>query len=209
MSTRAKWVEGVKDLSGRLGEAAAYLEVPKVAERTGLSPSTITDLLSRKRITSESNVLAPISRPDARISNVPLYSEEQVAEVVKRQRATGHRHLGGGDQPLPSLSATECKRRNYVSVREIAALATAEDPDGMHEQTVRRWAREAEDFPSAVALRSRQGGHPGVPEVMRKRKPSITWLIAHGYRNADGLPTPAEAEVPEPRSEIRTEQSVN
>lgn len=209
MNTRAQWAKGVPDLSGNLAEAAEYLEVPQVAERTGLSPSTIEDLLSRKKITSETNVLAPISRPATRISNVPLYSEKQVAEVVARQRATGHRHLGGGSEPLQSLSAAECNRRNLVSVREIAALATAEDPDGMHEQTVRRWAREAEDFPPAVALRSRQGGHPGVPEVMRKRKPAIAWLIKHGYRNPDGLSTPTKTEVPEPRSEVRTEQSVS
>lgn len=206
MSTRAKWVEGVRDLSGRLADAAEYLEVPKVAERTGLSPSTITDLLSRKEITAKGNVLAPISRPAARISNVPLYSEEQVAEVVERQRRTGHRHLGGGDQPLQSLSAAECGRRNLVSVREIAALATAQDPEGMHEQTVRRWAREAKDFPPAVALRSRQGGHPGVPEVMRKRKLAISWLVAHGYRNADGRPGDGP-DVPEPRTEPANEQA--
>lgn len=203
MNTRAKWVEGVTDLSGRLGDAADYLEVPTVAERTGLSPSTITDLLSRKKITSSTNVLAPISRPAARISNVPLYSEEQVAEVVARQRQTGHRHLGGGDKPLPSLSAARCRQRNLVSVHEIAELANAADPDGMHEQTVRRWAREEETFPKAVALRSREGGHPGVPEVMRPRRAVVAWLIKHGYRRTDGEPSPAE--VPEPRAEQQNE----
>jgi hypothetical protein len=207
MNTRAKWVEGVTDLSGRLGDAAAYLEVPAVAERTGLSPSTITDLLSRKEITSTTNVLAPISRPAARISNVPLYSEEQVAEVVDRQRRTGHRHLGGGDKPLPSLSAAKCQQRKLVSVREIAELANAKDADGVHEQTVRRWARDAEDFPAAVALRSRQGGHPGVPEVMRPRRKAITWLVQHGYRRADGQTDPAE--IPEPRAESSSEAPVS
>jgi hypothetical protein len=201
MNTRAKWVEGVTDLSGRLGDAANYLEVPAVAERTGLSPSTITDLLSRKQITSSTNVLAPISRPAARISNVPLYSEEQVAEVVERQRRTGHRHLGGGDKPLPSLSAAKCRARNLVSVHEIAELANAADPGGMHEQTVRRWAREEESFPKAVALRSREGGHPGVHEVMRPRRAVVAWLVKHGYRRADG----ESAEVPEPRTEQQNE----
>lgn len=194
MSTRAKWVEGVTDLYAHLGQAGDYLTVAEVAERTGLSPSTITDLLSREKITSDSNVLAPISRPSRRISNQPLYSEDQVAEVVARQRSTKHRHLGGGDQPLPSITAAEARRRNLISVREIAKLANAEDPDGMHEQTVRRWAREADDFPKAVALRSREGGHPGVPEVMRPQKKAITWLVRHGYRRVDGTTAEPEGE---------------
>lgn len=181
MNTRAKWVEGVTDLYSQLDQAGNYLTVAKVAERTGLSPSTITDLLSRPQITSTSNVLAPISRPRARIGNQPLYSENQVAEVVRRQQATGHRHLGGGSEPLPSLTTTETRKRNLVSVAEIAAMANAKDPRGVHEQTVRRWARDAEDFPPAVALRSREGGHPGVPNVVRERKKVATWLVKRGY----------------------------
>ena len=181
MQTRAKWVEGVTDLYAQLDQAGNYLTVAQVAERTGLSPSTITDLLSRPQITSASNVLAPISRPAARIGNQPLYSHEQVGEVVSRQQATGHRHLGGGDSPLPSLSPSETKKRNLVSVAEIAAMANAANPDGVHEQTVRRWARDSEDFPPAVALRSRAGGHPGVPNVVRERAKVAKWLIKRGY----------------------------
>jgi hypothetical protein len=104
-----------------------------------------------------------------------------VAEVVRRQQATGHRHLGGGSEPLPSLTPAETRKRNLVSVAEIAAMANAKDADGVHEQTVRRWARDAEDFPPAVALRSREGGHPGVPNVVRERKKVAAWLIKRGY----------------------------
>jgi hypothetical protein len=184
-STRAKWVEGVRDLyPNNLDEAANYLGVPAVAEKTGLSPSTITDLLSRAPITSES-VLAPISRPAVCIGNQPLYSYEQVDEVTKRQRATGHRHLGGGDKPLSSISPAEAQRRNLVSVEEIASMANAQNVNGVHEQTVRRWARDASDFPPAVALRSREGGHPGVPKVVREKKKVISWLVRHGYRKPE------------------------
>jgi hypothetical protein len=183
MNTRAKWVKEVRDLyPNNLDEAASYLGVPAVAERTGLSPSTIQDLLSRPKITSEANVLAPISRPAVCIGNKPLYSEEQVAEVVRRQQATGHRHLGGGDAPLPSLTPAQCRYQKLVSVAEIAEMANRRDPDGVHEQTVRRWARDAEDFPAAVALRSREGGHPGVPNVVRRRKDVLAWLVRHGHR---------------------------
>lgn len=184
-STRAKWVEGVRDLLGSLHEAANFLNVPQVAERTGLSPATITDLLSRAPITSDTNVLAPISRPDARIGNQPLYSDAQVVKVIRRQRATNHRHLGGGDTPLTSISPEEARRRELISVEEIAALANAQSPTGVHEQTVRRWARDAKDFPPAIALRSRDGGHPGVPKVVRKRKDVLKWLIKHRYRVLD------------------------
>lgn len=186
MNTRAKWVEGVRDLyPNNLDEAADYLGVPAVAEQTGLSPSTIKDLLSRAPITSETNVLAPISRPACRIGNQPLYSQEQVDKVTERQRATGHRHLGGGDEPLPSITPAEARKRNLVSVEEIAEMADAQNPGGVHEQTVRRWARDAEDFPPAVALRSREGGHPGVPKVVREKKKVISWLVRHGYRKAE------------------------
>lgn len=185
-STRAQWAKGVRDLyPNNLDEAPNYLGVPAVAERTGLSPSTIKDLLSRAPITSETNVLAPISRPAVCIGNQPLYSPEQVDEVTKRQRETGHRHLGGGDKPLSSISPAEATRRNLVSVEEIASMANAQNENGVHEQTVRRWARDARDFPPAVALRSREGGHPGVPKVVREKKRVISWLVRHGYRKPD------------------------
>jgi hypothetical protein len=183
MNTRAKWVEGVRDLyPNHLDEANNYFGVPAVAEQTGLSPSTIKDLLSRVPITSETNVLAPISRPACRIGNQPLYSQEQIDKVTERQRATGHRHLGGGDAPLSSITPAEARKRNLVSVEEIAEMANAQNPDGVHEQTVRRWARDADDVPPAVALRSREGGHPGVPKVVRERKKVAAWLVKHGYR---------------------------
>jgi hypothetical protein len=146
MNTRAKWVEGVRDLyPNHLDEANNYFGVPAVAEQTGLSPSTIKDLLSRVPITSETNVLAPISRPACRIGNQPLYSQEQIDKVTERQRATGHRHLGGGDAPLSSITPAEARKRNLVSVEEIAEMANAQNPDGVHEQTVRRWARDADE----------------------------------------------------------------
>jgi hypothetical protein len=186
MNTRAKWAEGVRDLyPNHLDEANDYLGVPAVAEQTGLSPSTIKDLLSRVPITSETNVLAPISRPACRIGNQPLYSQEQIDKVTERQRATGHRHLGGGDAPLSSITPAEARKRNLVSVEEIAEMANAQNPGGVHEQTVRRWARDADDFPPAVALRSREGGHPGVPKVVRERKKVVAWLVKHGYRNSE------------------------
>lgn len=186
MKTRAKWAEEVENLyPDRLNEADSYFGVPRVAELTGLSPNTITDLLSRPQITSRTNVLWSISRPDARIGNQPLYSQGQVDEVVERQRETGHRHLGGGTSPLASITPTEAKKRNLVSVEEIAALANIHKSEGMHEQTVRRWARECSDFPPAVALESREGGHPGVPRVVRDRKKVIAWLIKYGYRSPE------------------------
>lgn len=185
MKTRAKWVEGVRDLyPNDLHEAGNFLGVPAVAERTGLSPSTITDLLSRSQITSETNVLAPISRPEVRIGNQPLYSPGQVDEVIERQRNTNHRHLGGGDEPLDTISPSEARRRKLISVEEIALMANAKDPNGMHEQTVRRWARDFDDFPGPVALRAREGGHPGVPNVVREKRKVIVWLVKHGYRRA-------------------------
>lgn len=179
MNTRAKWVEGVPDLyaTGRLADVDSYLTVAAVSAKTGLAVNTIVDLLSRPPITAPTNTLASISRPKARIGNQPLYSADQVDEVIVRQRETGHRHLGGGSEPLPRVSPEEARKRDLISVAEIADLCTPP----VHEQTVRRWARDREDFPRAVALRSREGGHPGVPLVVYPGKKVRAFLTFNHY----------------------------
>src|SRR5919198_659980 len=179
MNTRALWAEGVPDLyaEGRLNEANEFLTAAEVSSRTGLAVSTITDLLSREPITEPSNPLRWLTRPQVRISNKPLYAPTQVARYLEQRGGATKRHLGGGSEPLPKVSVEEATRRNLLSVEQIAHMATPP----VHEQTVRRWARDRQDFPRAVALRAREGGHPGVPIVVYPGREAAQWLREHGY----------------------------
>jgi hypothetical protein len=184
--TRAQWVEGIPDLIHQLDVAGSYLNVSQVATATGFAVATITDLLSRPPITSANNPQGPLSRPAARIGNQPLYSHEQVAETKARLAAVSRDHFGGGDTPLPSISPDEAARRGLLSTDEIASLAvTTRTPNGVRDQTVRRWSRDHKDFPPRVALRARRGGRPGVPMVMYNGLKAVSWLINHGYAEGD------------------------
>lgn len=187
-STRALWAEDVEDLyPGRLDEVSRYLDVAQVSARTGLSTNTILDSLSRPKVTSETNVLGPLSRPAAHVGGSPLWSQEQVDESLRRQkaineqRATGQRHLGGGDEALPTMTPDEADQRGFLSTAEIAEIAHMRRGQNgawksVHEQTVRRWARDDGDFPKAVALRLRSSGHPGVPIVLYNGGQVRAWL---------------------------------
>lgn len=180
--TRARWAEDVPDLTGNLSEVPKYMNVAEVSAATGLSPNTIEDALSRPPITKPNNPLAPLSRPARRIGNTPLWSHEQVERAKALQRITvGHRHLGGGNTPLPLMDADVADERGYVSTEEIAAMTHMRTGHkgslkAVHEQTVRRWARDNGDFPPAVALRARSQGHPGVPIVVYDGEEVLTFL---------------------------------
>jgi len=177
-NTRAQWADDVPDLYGEsLAKAGDYLTIAQVSNLTSLSPNTLRDALSRPPVTRKDNPMFALSRPAARIANQPLYSPEQVEQAKKIQKDTGHRHLGGGTEALEVVSPQEAERAGLVSIVEFKDFA------GVHEQTVRRWAREQESFPQPVALRSRSGGeqdgarvHPGVPIVMYEFDAAKKWL---------------------------------
>lgn len=179
-NTRAAWAKDVPDLyeTGELHLAVNYLRTPEVASATGLSVETIGDALSRPPVTKENNPLHPLSRPERRIGNSPLWSHEQVERAVELRRANEPRYLGGGDGPLETIDAAKADERGYLSTTEIAAMVpNPRNPERtVHEQTVRRWARENADFPRAVALRARSQGHPGVPIVVYNGDEIRRWL---------------------------------
>lgn len=173
-STRARWTEGIPDLTSRLHQAGNYLPVSKVAEATGYSPKTILDLLSREKITSDRNPQAPLSRPAARIDSTPLYSLAQVEECLRRKRFES-----GSPQPLPSVTEAEAIERGWIGYTEIAQIAR------VHEQTVRKWASRQGDFPPAIARRERgDEAHSGVPFVVRDGVAVRNWLRRNGYGEA-------------------------
>lgn len=180
-NTRARWAESVPDLYGSLEEVDKYLNAARVSAATGLSVNTIEDALSRPPITNSTNVLGPLSRPARRIGNSPLWSQEQVDEAVERQRANGPRHLGGGDAQLPVIDSELSDQNGYLSTAEIAEITYMSRSllrgwRPVHEQTIRRFARDYEDFPPAVALRARSEGHAGVPIVVYDGEAIREWL---------------------------------
>lgn len=180
-NTRAAWAKDVPDLYelGELHLAAGLLRVAEVASATGLSVPTINDALSRPPVTRQANALVHLSRPYRRIGNAPLWSPEQVAKAVEMRTSDEEpRFLGGGTQQLETIDAETADAHGYLSTTEIAAMVpNPRNPARtMHEQTVRRWARENDDFPRAVALRARSGGHPGVPIVVYDGGEIRDWL---------------------------------
>lgn len=179
-NTRAGWARDVIDLyeSGDLAEAANLLNAAAVASATGLSKETIEDVLSRPPITKKSNPLYWLSRPYRRMGNAPLWSHEQVERTVAARNEGGPRFLGGGDKQLVTMDADTAAEHGYLSTTEIAAMVpNSRNPSRtVHEQTVRRWARENDDFPRAAALRARAGGHPGVPIVVYDGGEIRAWL---------------------------------
>lgn len=179
--TRAVWAKEVPDLYGDLDQAQHYLTIQQVSEQTGLAVTTIFDALSRPQITKESNPLCHLSRPAARVGNRPLWSAEQVAKTRQARELAGDRFLGGGTERLDTILPEDSNKLGYLSTVEIAELVpNPRTGRPYHEQTVRRWAREHGDFPKAVALRSRESGHPGVPLVVYDGNQVRAWLTKEG-----------------------------
>lgn len=181
-NTRAAWAKDVPDLyeTGELHLAPGLLRTPEVASATGLSVKTIEDALSRPPVTKHNNPLVHLSRPFRRIGNSPLWSPEQVERAAELRRLDEPRYLGGGDEQLDTIDAAEADELGYLSTTEIAAMVpnSRDRARTVHEQTVRRWARENADFPRAVALRARSHGHPGVPLVVYKGDEIRAWLAS-------------------------------
>lgn len=181
-NTRAVWARDVPDLYGRLDEVSRYLGVADVSRATGLSVPTIEDSLSRPPVTKKNNPLSALSRPAARVGNAALWSHEQVAKACELRQSSGGRYLGGGTEPLETIDAADADARGYISTNEIAEMVrNPKTGKPIHEQTVRRWARDNDDFPAAMALRARSQGHPGVPIVVYDAKQIRKWLIRKGH----------------------------
>ncbi len=168
MNSRARWAAGALDLTGDLETAATYFTVGQVADATGLSPNTINDSLTRRKITNEANPRGALCRPEARVGDVPLWSQAQVDEYHRR-----HTALAAVETDLPLVSVIEAADRGLVSTEEIAELFD------LHDQTVRRWQRYDETYPDAVARRDRNG-RSGPPEHVRELRAVLAWADEKG-----------------------------
>lgn len=168
MTSRARWAAGALDLTGDIKAASQYLEIGRVADATGLSTNTIADSLTRRPITNPANPRGALCQPVARVGDVPLWSQEQVDEFLRRQTAQE-----GSETDLPLVTSAEARERGLVSTEEIAELFD------LHDQTVRRWQRYDETYPGAVAKRDR-GGRSGPPEHVREMSAVLEWAGTKG-----------------------------
>ncbi|HET9144050.1 hypothetical protein [Actinophytocola sp.] len=181
MNSRARWAAGALDLTGDIKAASEYLEIGRVADATGLSTNTIADSLTRREITNPANPRGALCRPVARVGDVPLWSQEQVDEYLRRQAAQE-----GNDNDLPLVTTAEATERQLVSTEEIATLFD------LHDQTVRRWQRYDETYPAAVARRDRNG-RSGPPEHVRELAAVLRWAAEKGIEVPGAHTAPAVA----------------
>jgi hypothetical protein len=165
---RAEWAANALDLTHEPGRSQNYLTVGAVSDLTGLSTRTIEDSLTREEITNEDNPRGALCRPAARVGNVPLWEPAQVDEYKRRVRASSNRQVA-----LPLVTPQEADERGLVTVEEAA------DRLGVHGQTLRRHQRNDNNYPPALARRSR-GGAPGVPEHVREWSAILVWAESKG-----------------------------
>lgn len=163
----AEWMREAKDLVGNPHEVGKHLTVGMVSNKTGLATRTIEDTLTRKRITNEGNPRSALCRPEYRFGKTPLWSHEQVERYKKLAAQTKHH-----DDTLPLVTVAEAYERSLVSTAEIRERL------GLHDQTLRRYQRDDNDYPEAVARLSREGS-PGVPEHLREWVKVLGWALRH------------------------------
>jgi len=178
MSYQPRWINDVPNFYDRISDAAGYYTLTQACEYVSLSVTTVRDLLSRDKITNDRNVLAPISRPAARVGESPLYSGEQLEEVRRRQETSLRRHFGDMIGPFPLLTQDESNESGLVSYREMSEIF------GWHENTLRKWWSTDDSFPKPVATRERHGGRPGTPAVVFNAKEVFRWLVDTGREHA-------------------------
>lgn len=154
---------------------AGYYTLPQAAEYIGLSEVTVRDLLSRPLITAAHNMLAPISRPAARIGGEPVYSRAQLNAVINRRAVT--RRLRSSE--LDKLTFEEADQQHLKSCAEMAELFD------FHENTLRKWGSAHDDFPAPIASREHPGGYPGTPTVVFDAVEVLQWLINHDKVHPD------------------------
>lgn len=156
---------------------AGFYLLPDACEYIGLAETTVRDLLSRPVITAAHNMLAPISRPAARIGGEPLYSRRQLDDVNARRTATRRLRSAG----LDKLNWDDAERQHLKSHVEMAELF------GLAENSLRKWDSAYEDFPEPVASRERSGGFPGTPTLVFDAVEMFRWLVAYKKVKAENF----------------------
>jgi hypothetical protein len=165
----ARWMQAARDLTATPGEASNYLTVGELSDLIGLAPGTIKDSITRSPITNTTNPRSAICRPAARISDLPLWSREQVDEflAIAASRETV------SDVTLELVSVADAYKRRLFSLVEFAEMFD------VHDQTLRRAQSQDGEFPRAVARRSTSG--PGVPEHLFEQDAMFAWAASRGY----------------------------
>ena len=177
---------------------AGYYTLPQAAEYIGLSEATVRDLLSRPPITAAHNMLAPISRPAARVGGEPIYSRAQLNAVIDRRAAT--RRLRSAD--LDKISHDEAEQQYLKSHAEMSELF------GKHENSLRKWDSAYADFPKPVASREHSGGYPGTPTIVFDTLEMYRWLVENNKIKAKHFIVTGREVVRNPEADVEDERVV-
>lgn len=175
--SRAQWAQNAVDLALTPSKVPDYLTVGQLSDETGLSEKYLLDPLTRAPITNPHNPRGALCRPAARFGATPMWSREQLAEYRRRSNATNR-------QPLELVTSAQARERRLYSTAELAEILD------VHDQTLRRAQNNDEDYPPAVARRTRTG-HPGPAEHVRELDAVLKWARQRGYSVKSGVLTTA------------------
>lgn len=171
MSTRARWTHDATDYTTDLGTAAKMINIASLSASTGLSQRTLEDLITRDPITREDNPLIALCRPAGRIGSIPLWSRGQLDNYRDRTAFTeGKEKI----QDLPSLFVEEAEQRGLITTGQFAEAI------GVHDQTLRRWARVDARYPEVLAKLARPNV-PGNPEHLYDLVDYVRWARERGW----------------------------
>jgi hypothetical protein len=178
----AEWAKEAKDFTDNPSRAKGLLSIGDVSDMTGLAKATIRDSLTRRQVSSPT-ARGAICRPYARIGEVPLWSPDQVTEYQRRASLANAQRANS--DVLPLISIGEAAERGLITTKDICAML------GLHDQTLRRYERDDETYPPALARQSRDG-QPGVPEHVRDRAEVLAWA-----RDKESIGTPTDVDIPQ------------
>lgn len=182
MSSRARWTHGVPDYRNDTAKVATMLTIEALSAQTGLSVTTLEDRLTRDPITVESNPLSALCRPRGRIHTVPLWEQSQLDRYRELLAKAESEERKARVRELPAYTAEQAELLGMVTNREFSEMI------GVHDQTLRRWARSDETYPQVVGTLSRPN-QPGNPEHLYYLIEYVKWA-----REERGWQIPASVE---------------
>jgi hypothetical protein len=180
----AAWTKGATDITGDRDRWDDYLSVKQLSDRIGLGEVTIMDTLTRnpRQDDPRSAIAQPAARiGQTRVAAIPLWTPQQAQDYLTLYAARGTGDATRADLPVYTL--VRAAELGLASTDELHRLT------GKAENSLRRWAREATDFPPELGQAERTPPFQfGPPRVLRSIADVCDWIL----RNARLEPGEAE-----------------
>lgn len=171
----AAWTKQAEDITGDRGRWDAYLNAQQLSNLIDRSEHTIMDTLTRNPRPDDPR--SAIAQPAARIGQtalaaIPLWLPEQATAYLELQEARGDGPAERDRSELPVYTVTEAADHGLASTDELAKIT------GKAENSLRRWAREAPDFPKELGAAERAVPFQfGPPRVLRSVVDVCDWIL--------------------------------